>query len=46
MPQEVGPQTGADEMGRSRRDVLLKVDGLDLTRDGRHILHGADLAVS
>lgn len=45
MPQEAGSAASADDLGEGVGDVLLEVHGLDLARDGRHVLHGADLTV-
>lgn len=48
MPQEASSAisaASADDLGEGVGDVLLEVYGLDLARDGRHVLHGADLTV-
>lgn len=45
MPQDTGSKAAAEDVGGGRPEVLLEVDGLDLARDGRHVLCGANLAV-
>jgi Fe-S cluster assembly ATP-binding protein len=45
MAQDTGSKAGAEDVGGGRPEVLLEVVGLDLARDGRRVLCGAELSI-